>query len=175
MQINIELGNEKDIDEIENLYDELNDYLADGINYPGWKKGTYPTRQNAIDGIMNKTLFAARHKGKVIGTIILNHEPEPAYYNVKWLVECDYSEVIVIHTFAVHPEFMKCGIGNALMDFAYEYSIKSKAKSIRLDVFERNIPAINLYEKCGFQYIDTVDLGYRVYGLDAFELYEKLV
>ncbi|MDF2881389.1 MAG: acetyltransferase [Clostridiaceae bacterium] len=62
-----------------------------------------------------------------------------------------------------------------LMEFADEYSIKSKARSIRLDVYEKNIPAITLYEKCGFKYIDTVDLGLGNYGLDWFKLYEKIL
>ena len=61
------------------------------------------------------------------------------------------------------------------MDFSVENSIKSHVKSIRLDVYERNIPAIRLYEKCGFKYIDTVDLGLRDYGLNWFKLYEKLI
>jgi RimJ/RimL family protein N-acetyltransferase len=44
-----------------------------------------------------------------------------------------------------------------------------------LDVYEGNIPAISLYEKYGFKYIDTVDLGLGNYGLDWFRLYEKLL
>jgi len=42
-------------------------------------------------------------------------------------------------------------------------------------VYENNFPAISLYEKCGFEYVDTVDLGFGNYGLDWFKLYEKLV
>lgn len=30
-------------------------------------------------------------------------------------------------------------------------------------------------EKCGFEYIDTVDLGLGNYGLNWFKLYEKVV
>ena len=175
MDITIEFGEVNDIDELENLYNDLNDYLADGVNYPGWIKGIYPVRQNAIDGIKNGNLYVAKHNGTIIGSIILSHEPEPAYYNVKWGFEYDYSDVFVIHTFAVHPRFMKCGVGKALMDFADKHSVKSKVKSIRLDVFEGNMPAIRLYEKCGFKYIDTVDLGLGNYGLDSFKLYEKLI
>lgn len=70
---------------------------------------------------------------------------------------------------------MKCGVGKALMKFADEHSIKLQVKSIRLDVYEGNIPAIELYEKSGFKYIDTVDLGLGNYGLDWFKLYEKLI
>lgn len=89
--------------------------------------------------------------------------------------ETDYSDVFVIHTFVVHPKFMKCGVGKILMGFAEEHSIKSQVKSIRLDVYEGNMPAIELYEKRGFKYIDTVDLGLGNYGLDRFKLYEKLI
>lgn len=174
MDIKIEIGQVSDIDELENLYNDLNDYMAAGVNYPGWRKGIYPIRQNAMDGVNNGNLYVAKHNGTIIGSIILNHEPESAYYNVKWGFEYDYSEVFVIHTFVVHPKFMKCGVGKALMDFADEQSIRSNIKSIRLDVYEGNTPAIKLYEKCGFKYMDTVDLGLRKYGLDWFKLYEKI-
>lgn len=175
MDITIELGQVNDIDELENLYNDLNDYLAEGVNYPGWIKGIYPIRQNAIDGVKSGNLYVAKHNDIIIGSIILNHEPESAYYNVKWGFDYDYSDVFVIHTFAVHPKFMKCGTGKALMDFAHKHSINSKVKSIRLDVYEGNLPAIKLYEKYGFTYIDTVDLGLGKHGLDWFKLYEKLI
>ena len=175
MDISIEVGELDDVDGLEQLYDELNDYLEKGVNYPGWIKGVYPIRQNAIDGVKNHNLYVAKNDGKIIGSIILSNEPEPEYYNAKWGFESDYSDVFVIRTFAVHPEFMKFGVGKALMEFADEYSVKSQVKSIRLDVYEGNIPAIKLYEKCGFKYIDTVDLGLGNYGLDWFKLYEKLI
>jgi len=175
MDIRIEVGELDDVDELEQLYNELNDYLARGVNYPGWIKGIYPIRQNAFDGVKNHNLYLARNNGKIIGSIILSNDPELGYYNVKWGFESDYSDVFVIHTFAVHPKFMKCGVGKALMEFADEYSFKSQVKSIRLDVYEGNIPAIKLYERCGFKYIDTVDLGLGNYGLDWFRLYEKLM
>jgi len=44
-----------------------------------------------------------------------------------------------------------------------------------LDVYEGNIPAIKLYEKCGFKYMDTVDLGLGRYGLNWFRLYERML
>lgn len=111
MSIIIELGTENDIDELENLYNDLNDYLEVGVNYPRWKKGIYPIRQNAIDGVKNRNLYVAKKNGTIIGSIILSHEPEQAYYNVKWEFESDYSDVFVIHTFVVHLKFMQCGVG----------------------------------------------------------------
>ncbi|MFW2487416.1 GNAT family N-acetyltransferase [Clostridium chromiireducens] len=175
MYITFDLGTEDEIDELEQLYNDLNDYLNKGINYPGWRKDAYPVRRNAIDGVKTGNLYVAKYDGKIIGTIILSNKPEPAYYKAKWEFESDYSDVIVIHTFAVHPKFLKCGVGKALIDFSIEHGVKIKARSIRLDVYEGNVPAIRLYEECGFKYVDTVDLGLGSYGLDWFKLYEKLL
>lgn len=175
MKINFELGKTSDIDELELLYDDLNDHLAKEVNYPGWKKGIYPVRQNAADGIKNGNLFVAKHEEKIVGSIILSHVPEPAYHKAKWQIESDYSDVFVVYTFVVHPDYMKCGVGKALMDFAEEQAAYSDVESIRLDVYEGNMPAIRLYEKCGFKYIGTVDLGLGNYGLNWFKLYEKLL
>ncbi len=38
MDIIFDLGKANDIDELEQLYNDLNDHLAKGVNYPGWKK-----------------------------------------------------------------------------------------------------------------------------------------
>ena len=96
MEICFELGKEQDIDELENLYNTLNDHLAENINYPGWLKGIYPIREDAEKGIEEGCLYVARVEGKIAGTIIL------------------------------------------------------------LDVYEKNIPAIHLYEKCGYERRDSV-------------------
>lgn len=61
------------------------------------------------------------------------------------------------------------------MDFIIQHSQDMKLKAIRLDVYENNKPAIQLYTKYGFQYVDTIDLGYGKYGLNNFELYQKLL
>ena len=98
-KIEITLATEDDIQEIGALYDALNDYLAEHENYPGWRKGIYPTDEDAATGV----------------------------------------------------------------------------EVLRLDVTEKNVPAISLYEQYGFSYIDTVDLGLEEFGLKWFKLYEKLL
>ncbi len=175
MDITFELGQIKDIDELELLYNDLNDHLAKGINYPGWLKGIYPIRQNAVNGIENGILYVAKHNGKIVGSVILSHKPEPAYLKAKWEIDSDYKDVLVVYTFVVHPNYLKCGIGKKLIEFTIELGIQTNIKSIRLDVYDGNTPAIRLYETCGFKYIDTVDLGLGNYGLDWFRLYEKLL
>jgi len=176
MEIEILKGNQDDVDEVELLYNKLNDFLAAGINYPGWKKDVYPTRNDAEEGIHDDALFVAKMDNIIVGSVILNHHRETAYDKVKWLIDDpDYSHIIVIHKLAVHSDHLHHGIGEALLDFAMQFAKNSGMSSIRLDVYEKNTPAIKLYEKKGYSYIDTVDLGLREYGLNFFKLYEKLI
>lgn len=175
MEINIRLGTEKDIDSLAQLYDELNDYLAVMNNYPGWKKDVYPVRKDAVNGINEGCLFVAIENEEIIGSMILRNVPEPAYLSVKWQKDLDYKNVLIIYTFVVNPQNQQHGIGKTMLEFATQYAINTKVKALRLDVYENNTPAIHLYEKCGFQFIDTVSLGLEDYGLDWFRLYEKLL
>lgn len=171
----IEKGTIDNIDELENLYDHLNDYLESGTNYPSWLKGEYPNRETAVNGIKNNSLFVLKINNEIAGSLILNHEPETGYTQVIWGIEVDYKDVVVIHTLVVHPKYLKNGIGKNLMDFAKRYSIEQKMKTIRLDVSIRNAPAISLYEKCGYSYVGTIDLGLNIPGLVWFKLYELVL
>lgn len=172
--IMFEKGTVKDIDGLESLYNAVNDYLANGINYSGWEKGFYPVRATAALGIEEGGLYTVKEEGKIVGSIILRHKPEEAYMGVKWKIEADDKNISVLHTFAVHPDYHGKGIGSALIEFAVKKSRELQMKAVRLDVYEKNIPAIRLYEKCGFSYVDTVDMGLRQYGLNWFHLYEKV-
>lgn len=175
MNIKIDLGKYEDLDAIEKLYNDLHESLETGVNYPGWRKGIYPIREDAETGIAEQSLFVARSGSSIVGSIILNHKPENAYSGAKWQYSGSYSSVLVVHTLIVHPAYVKLGIGVQLLDFADRKGYQNNIKAIRLDVYEKNTPAIRLYEHCGYQYIQSVDLGLGVYGLDCFRLYEKLL
>lgn len=175
MEIIMRLGTEKDIDLLESLYDRSNDYLASTTNYPGWIKGVYPIRQDAINGINKESLFVATVNNEIVGSIILNHQADVAYSSVTWQKIIDNSDIFVIHTFVVDPKYLKHGIGRKMLEFASKYATDTKMKALRLDVYEKNTPAISLYESCGYTYIDTVSLGLEKRGLNWFRLYEKLL
>ena len=173
--IQIRKAVETDLEHIEKLYEAICDYLETHRNYPGWKKGIYPVRCDAEKGLMANALYVARIGNKTVGTIILKHKPEEGYRNGKWLTGDDYDHIYVVHTLAVHPDFLKCGIGTELLMFAERVAREEQCVSIRLDVVKDNVPAERLYQKCGYQFAGTVSLGYESYGLPWYNLYEKLL
>ena len=171
----IRKGTEADIEALAALYDGLNDYLSCHVNYPGWIKGIYPTREDAARGVEEGCLFVAVADGSIAGTVILRHRPEEGYRKVDWKILLDDQEIFVVYTLAVHPRYLHMGVGKALMEFVLTYASRMHMKAVRLDVYEKNLPAICLYEEFGFQYMATVDLGYGMYGLDRFRLYQRLI
>jgi len=77
---------------------------------------------------------------------------------------------------AVLPDYFGCGIGKALLEYAEVIGRQKVAKAIRLDTYEENLPAVRLYEKCGFKYIGLVDLGLeKIYGLKWYKVFEKVL
>ena len=168
----VEVATFDDLDELEKLYDDLNDYLDSGINYSGWKKDVYPVRETASDAIEIESLFVIKRNKEIAGTLILNHKQDQAYEGAKWSSNLSDREVMVVHTLAISPKYMKQGIALKLMKFVKDYSEKLGMKSIRLDVSVENTPAIELYEKLGYVYIDTVDLGLKDLNRIWFRLYE---
>lgn len=175
MNFNIRIAAETDIDELEALYDALNDRLAAMVNYPGWMKGVYPVRETAARGIAEGCLYVAICDDLIVGSIILRRGMEPIYQKADWQARLSEEAVLAIYTVVVHPDCLARGIGQGLMDFAVEYGLQTDTKALRLDVYEHNLPAIRLYEKNGFKYIESVDLGLSTYGLNKFYLYEKLI
>ena len=175
MPILIRKAAECDLDSIARLYDELNDHLAAHINYPGWRKGSYPLRQDAEEGLAGGTLYVAEIEGKIAGAVMyLLAQCEP-YKTDDWQLPFDVP-VIALHILAVHPKYQGQGVGRALMNYAETLARETGALAVRLDTHEGNAPACRLYEACGYSMRGLVDLGlYEKYGLKWYKTYEKLI
>ncbi len=164
-----------DIDEIECLYDDLNDYLEEHENGPRWKKGVYPVRVNAEEALGESTLYVAVIDEKIVGTVVLSRKQDEAYKEVDWQIEYDVP-VFVVGVLAVHPNYLGRGVAQSLLNYATVLGKECGIKAIRLDTYEENIPAAKLYEKCGFTYMGLLDLGLEeLYGLKWYKVYERLI
>ncbi len=174
MSFNIRRGTAADLDALEELYGEVCDHMAATVNFCGWKRDVYPARQDAEAGIREGGLFLAEAEGEAAGSFILSSRQEDAYRDVNWPSDLPEGDVLVIYTFTVHPRYRGRGVGRAMLDFAVRYAAAQGVRALRLDVYEKNLPAIRLYESAGFRYAGTVSLGLEDIGLDRFRLYEKM-
>ncbi len=164
-----------DIDEVENLYNDLCDFLVTKDYNPGFRKGYYPTRQEALYFLESDTLYVAKVDGKIVGSIALTHNGNAETNESLKYDETNYSDMLFIHIFVVHPNYQRQGIGSKMLSFSKQYAKKDGVKAIRLYVYEKNYVAIKSYEKSGFIYIGKEDIGLSQYGLKWFCLYEKSI
>ena len=171
----IRLGTKQDLLEIATLYDEVTAYLQQNINYPGWKKGIYPTYNEALSGVSKQELYVALYQGKIVGCVTLNHQQEDNYQQGNWSIIAKANEVYVIHTLAIHPDYQGLKIAKNLLEYCHQRAIEKNIKTIRLDVRAGNIPAIKLYERLGYTYAGKISLDFRGDDLGKFELYEKVL
>lgn len=176
MKIEVRIAEEKDVGRVAALYERLHDYLETHENHPRWKRGIYPTMAEAEEGFKKGWLYVAEVNGKLAGSVVYLHEQGEVYNQVKWPEEIQSDNVYVIHVLAVHPDFFRMGVGTALLDYACDMGRKNGVGAVRLDVYEKNFSAIHLYERCGFVYRGTIDLGLEErYGLKWYHVYEKLL
>ena len=81
----------EDIDSISELYDAVNTYFSDNVNYcfPNWQKGKYPVRRDALEALQKDTLFVLKLSGKLEGSFILDNKQHPEYRKIPWGIHCD--------------------------------------------------------------------------------------
>lgn len=171
----IELAEIADLDDISNLYNELNDYLEKNTNYAKWVKDIYPIRETALNGINSKALYFLKTEGKIAASVILNDIQPSQYSNLSWNMEATGKEVLVIHTLCVHPNFYGKGIASILINFTEELAKKINAKTIRFDTHLGNLPAAQLYLKKGYTLIGEISLNLDYVIEDSFKCFEKII
>jgi len=67
------------------------------------------------------------------------------------------------------------GLGTKLLKFAFNVARRKKIKNIELEVIEKNIKAILLYQKLGFKIVQTKNttLGRIFVGVSKYHLMRK--
>ena len=173
--INIIQAMPGDLQNAVKFYCELITSMREREFRPDWKMGIYPTEQILLDAIIKKTMYFTYFENILAGIMILNRNYPPEYETVKWQTDAEKSEIMIIHALAVSAVYQGKGIAKQMVAAAVEISKQNKAKTIRLDVLEKNIPAAKLYLSAGFKYIDSVKMFYEDTGWASFRLYELVL
>ena len=163
----------EDFDKISSLYWTLIDQEQDDPSCPHWKKGIHPSDEMIQDSIDKGDLYVLADGDEIAACVIANDEKVDGYSDTPWQIDSD--EVIVLHVLAVHPNHRGKGLARRLVENVIEQERKAGKKALRLDVIENNTTAEKLYQKLGFQFIQTKTLYYDVVGKMTFKLYERVL
>lgn len=143
---------ESDIDAVERHYTELLVFEKEHGSRTNWELGVYPTRSVAEKGVTDGTLYVMEEDGELCASMLLNNVQLDAYASIPWEFDAEPDEVLVIHTLCVPPSQAGKGAGKRMVRFALEEAARRGCRVMRLDTWENNEPAANLYRSLGFRY-----------------------
>lgn len=160
---------------VRNFYHKLIDDMADVAFHPGWKKDVYPSQDLLTNSIKAGELYIGTSDGEILSCMILNHQCNDGYREIKWTVDASDTEILVIHALGVAPAWGGRGLAKEMVDYALDIAKELQIKTVRLDVLSGNLPAIKAYTKMGFQYMGTVQMFYEDTGWTDFQMFEHLI
>jgi RimJ/RimL family protein N-acetyltransferase len=171
----IRIAKERDLSQVEEIYNELLDHEAATISYTNWHKGLYPTLACAKAAFEQNTLFVGEENGVLYGCVILNQIQPPEYANIHWNLPIDSESVMVIHTLCIRPSWAGKGKGKEFIRFCEDYARSKDWRVIRLDTYEGNIPACRLYSSIGYSYVGTTKFHFQNVIWEELKCFEKLI
>lgn len=166
------LAKKQEFDSVRELYWTLIDETSHLPSFPHWKKGEHPSDEWLMDSLIKSQLFVLEENGEILANVILNNEANESYRLVNWSREVPDEKVLIIHVLAVSPKHAGKGLGTKMMQYILDYAKEIGMQAVRMDVISNNSSAEHLYQKIGFQFVQTQRLYYEVTGEKDFNLYE---
>ena len=164
-----------DEDAIVRVYDEILKFQSQNINYTNWQKGLYPTRETAIEALNAGTIYVGEEMGEITGCVILNNSQPKEYSVIPWSISAKENEILVIHTLCILPSKAGRGLGKKYVNDIEKIAKDFDYKTIRLDTYEKNEPAIALYKKQGYSFAGKTDFNFQNCILETLVCFEKKV
>ena len=155
---------QNDIDEIWNLIRNAKETMV-RHNIFQWDE-LYPEKEDFQEDIDKNQLYVGLVNDQIAVVYALNQECEEEYENGKW----KYKEesFYIVHRLCVDPRFQNKGIAKLTL-LHIEKQLKAMGiHVIRLDVFQNNPFAIQLYHSLGYSKVGYVD-----WRMGRFYLMEK--
>jgi ribosomal protein S18 acetylase RimI-like enzyme len=113
-----------------------------------------PSIQMLHNDIKTGNLYVARKGEIILGSVVLDENPEPEYEDIEW--NMNEGKSIYLHRLVVHPDYQGEGTGKQLMSFADEYAREHGYSSIRLVAYQDNEVARGLYERFGYEKVGEI-------------------
>ncbi|MBQ4491603.1 MAG: GNAT family N-acetyltransferase [Pyramidobacter sp.] len=139
-----------DLDAVEQVYMQRLIWERKNERYSGWIAGVYPSRTVLRRAIARGELYALWDGTEIVGAMSLTRGQPEAYEQLRWPVRSFPSQVIGVDLLCVSPLRGREGLGTQMLHYAIGLAQRTRARAVRLDCLERNVPMIALLEKTGF-------------------------
>lgn len=142
---------------------------------PQWHFGIYPDEEDLAAHIREGEFMLLLSGERIAAAAVLAGKDDPIYAEAAWHFSAKAEEVCVLHLFAVHPDFRRTGVSNAMLSGLIASAEAAGRRLMRLDVVCGNLPAERLYAKHGFRFAEQRRVFYEDTGEIEVRLYERLL
>ena len=146
----------RDLDRIEEIYNQIHDEEEAGRATIGWIRAIYPTRATAETAIQRGTLYVEECDGIIVAAAKIDQEQVPEYADAPWTVDAPADQILVLHALVVSPAESGKGCATAFVRFYEALAGARNCPYLRMDTNERNAAARALYRKLGYREIGIV-------------------
>lgn len=172
--INLRTAKLKEAEKILQFYQDIINSTKGSEFKPKWND-SYPNLEYIQTSIEKQELYVYTRNNSIIACLILNNRFDPEYEGINWNTNASPNEITIIHTFAIDSSFTKKGIGREIFNQIKTKAMRNNKKTIRIDIIDGNVGAQRVFEKFGFEYIDTVEMFHEAVGMENFHLYEYVL
>ena len=165
----------EDLDRIEEIYNQIHSEEEAGRISANWKREVYPTKKTAIEAVLLGDMFVECDNGIIVACARINKCQLAEYSQVDWKYKADNSKIMVLHTLAVSPKYVRKGYGGRFVEFYEKYAFDNQCRNLRIDTWEKNTVARTMYQKLGYEEAGIVTSTFN--GISDFRLIclEKLI
>ena len=172
--INLRNAKTDEAEKILKFYQNTIDSIKGTQFKPIWGKH-YPNLEFIESSIEKQEIYICTKEGNIIACVVLNNDFDPKYEDIDWIINAEPLETVIIHAFAVTSDFAGKGIGKEIFKQIKDNAMDNNQKTIRLDIIDENVGAQKVFDRLGFEYIDTVEIFHPAVGLEKFHLYEYVL
>lgn len=165
----IRVANSKDVSRVVEITNACGNHMI-SQNIFQWDNN-YPNKEVFDQDVLVDALYVIENKSEVLGCICISIKIDDVYKNVNWLTPNHKN--VYLHRLAIHPDFQGQGLALKLMEYAEEFTVKKKYKSIRLDTFSGNPKNNKFYTLQGYTKLEKI--FYRNQSDMPFHCYEKIL
>ena len=123
---NLRKANLNESEKILKFYKDTIDSLKGSEFKPKWSN-KYPNLEYLERCIKKEELYICTENDNIIASVVINNSFNPDYENINWNYTAkSQDEIIIIHAFAVSPDYSGKGIGREIFNQIEYNAIKKK-------------------------------------------------
>lgn len=158
----IRVATSVDLPELVEMYKAICTHQPQDRYGAEWTWGDYPSEFGLANFVRDARFVIGEQAGRIVAAGVITSGDD--YPEVDWLTKVPDDRIGVLHLLGVRPDFRSQGLATALVRATIKEARSAGLAVLHLDVLGGNLPALKLYQRCGFTTVATLTLHYDDLG-----------